>query len=130
MHERDVVSEFREMRDHVADPLASLAALAKRVLRPCEIARRSLEGHGGASGQRFVVPLDQLWLVVPGLQLADRACAKDDDDVLRFAWKMRLSRRIGTRRVNDWAVTFGAEQTIDPEQIGQCDGAERGGAIR
>jgi hypothetical protein len=43
---------------------------------------------------------------------------------------MRLSRRIGTRRVDDWAMTFGAKQTIDPEQIGQCDGAERGGTIR
>jgi len=85
-----------------------------------------LEGDGGAAGEGLVVPLDELGFVVPGFELADGTGAEDDDDVFCLAREMRLSWGVGASGVDDGSVR--CEETIEAEEIGQCDGAESGGA--
>ena len=101
MHEGDVIRQFREVRDHVAHPLAGLATRTKGILRSREITRRTLEGHRRAAGQWLSVPLDQLGFVIPGLKLTHRPCTEDDDHVLRLGREMRAARCKRPRRVDE-----------------------------
>ena len=130
MHERDVVREFGEIRDQVADPFAGLAVLAEAVLGPGQVARRALERHGRPARQRFAVPLDQLGFVVPGLELTHRAGTEDHDDVLRLSGEMWRSGCVGSGGVDDRAMVLGRQQAVAAEQVGERDGAQRGGAVR
>ena len=128
VNEGEIIRELREMRDHVAHPLAGLTALAEGVLRACEIACGPLERDGRATGQGLVVPLDEFGFVVPGFKLADGTGAEDDDHVFCFAGKMWLARCVGSRGVDDGAIRLRRQQAIEAEEIGQCDGAECRGA--
>ena len=83
MDECDVVGQFGEARDQVADPLAGLSALAEWILRPRQISRWALERHRGTAFERLAIHANELWLVVPRLQLAHCAGTKNHDDVLR-----------------------------------------------
>ena len=87
MDERNVVGQLREMRDHVGNHLAGLAARAELVLRPGKISGRSLERHRRTAGQRLAVPLDQLGLVVPRFQLAHGSAQKMTTTFFAFGGK-------------------------------------------
>ena len=126
MHEGQVVGQFREMRDQVADHFSRTAAGAKRILWSREIPRGTLKGHGGSARQRLTVPFDQLRLVVPGFQLADRSGAENYDDVLRLRREMRQPRCVGPCQVDRRR----GEQAIATQHAGEGDRAERGRGVR
>ena len=100
-------------RDH----LAGLAARAERVLRSGQVARRALERDGRPAGQRLAVALDQLRLVVPGVELADGAGAEDDDDVLRLRREVRRPRRERPGRIDDRRRRCAASRPSRPSRF-------------
>ena len=95
------------------DDRVAVAALEVRRGRH-ERGTAAQRGHRRTTGQRFVVPLDQLGFVIPGLKLAHRTGAEDDDDVLCLGPEMWRTRRIRTGGVDDRTVR--RQQTIETEQ--------------
>ena len=126
VHEGDLVGQAGEVRDHLRHPLARPAPRLERVLRPREIARRTLERHGRPSRERLVIPGHEFRLPVPRLELAHGPRAEDHEHVLRLGGEVRRTGRIGPRRIDHRARRRARrEEPVVGEQARQRDRAER-----
>ena len=128
VHKSKIIRQLRQMRDHVAHPLPRLPPLTEGILRPCQVPGGALKRHRWTAGQRLVVPLDQLWLVIPSLQLAHRPRAENDDHVLGLRREVRAAWRIRPRRVDQGSLR--GQQAIRAQQTRQRHRSQRCGGVR
>jgi hypothetical protein len=95
MHEAQVIGEFGKVRQQVRNHFPAFAPRLERPQRLDEIAVRTLKRHQTvATRQRLIVPLDQLGLIVPRIDVTERARAENHQHLLGTWFEMRLSRRV------------------------------------
>ena len=104
MDKGKIVRQFREVRNHVTDPLPGFATLPEFVLWSSKVSRRSLKGHRRSTGKWLVIPLDEIWFVIPGLQLTHRPRTEDHNDIFCLRRKVRVTRCIRASRVNERTI--------------------------
>ena len=130
--EAQVVGQLRQVRQQIGDHLARLPARLEFPVRLHEVAVLALKGDELVPpGHRLAVALDQLRLVIPRVQMAQRAGAKDHQHILRLGREMRRARRVGMLRrpVRTNGRFVRAEQLLLGEQRKERDAAQAGAAV-
>ena len=97
-------------------PFSRLSARSELILRSREVSRRPLKGHRRSAGQRLAVVLDQLRLVVPRLELADRAGAENDDHTF-FALPGKCGARGAYGRAGSMTGRWAASRPSRPSRL-------------
>ena len=131
MDEAHLVSELGEMRHQVGDHLAAVAPRPERPERLGELADRALERHCGCVWRDLAVVAIERRLVVPGVDVADRAGAEDDEQAFGLGREVRCSRCIRMRRRDrrtDRRCRRG-QKAIAGEQVRECHAACRRAAV-
>ena len=90
LDERHVVDALRRVREEIAHPRAALAVLAELPLRADHAALVLVAAAAlGLDLDRLAVVLEEIGLVVVGIDVARTAVAEDEDHALRLAWQHR-----------------------------------------
>ena len=96
MDEAKVVRQSRKVRQHVREHFAGLAARFECPVWSCKVPVLALKGDQFvAAGQRLAVALDELGLVVPCIDMAQRARRENHQNVLGFGGESRPPRFFG-----------------------------------
>ena len=132
--EAHVIGAFGQVRQQVRKRLAALAPRPELPGAACEVAVLALERDQLLDpGHRLPVPLDQLGLVIPGVEVADRAGAEDVQHPLRPAGEVRRPgrHRVGrsSGRLRLPCPGIGREQPPLAQHRRQRDPADPGGHV-
>jgi hypothetical protein len=104
MDEAQVVGQLGHVWQQVRDHLAALAAGAEFPRRTRQVAVLALKCDQLAiARQRLPVPLDQLRLEVPSINVTQRPGAEDDENLLSPGREVRRPRRVGPLGRPLWA---------------------------
>ena len=134
MDEAKVIRLLGQMGQQVGDVLARLPSGPEFPGALVQGAVLSLEGDQRLDpGHRLAVPLDQLGLVVPGVQMADRPGAEEVQDALRPGRKRGGLRRQGPGLRSRWSgreqPSLGQQGTQGDSPHSRCHVGEEPAAI-
>ncbi len=96
MDETHVIGELREIGHEVGDNLAAFTSRFEFPERLRHFADRSLERHFRRIGRSLAMMFVELRLEVPGIEMAHRSRAKNDQHLIRLRRVMRDTRSVGT----------------------------------
>ena len=100
MHKAKVIGEGSQVGQKIGSHFSGFPAGLEVPERLGDISGRTLEGNGGKTGGFLTVVLDEFGLVVEGIDVTDRARAKDHQHLLGRAFEVSIPRGIRLVRID------------------------------